>query len=215
MSYDPANFREEHLFRQPGIIGWLSGRRKRRVLEFVGAELARLQRPAHLLDIGCGYGDMLGELAGPDILAVGVDINCNALAEAASEVQQAHFLLGEVTRLPFPDGSFDAVICSEVLEHMPHPPDLIAEIERVTRPEGVYCLTVPNEWLTTLGRAMRGLRPWKSPAHLQAFTVRSFLRLFAQRPERFTLVPYAVLPFRLSTNLVALFRRRPAYTKAR
>ena len=55
-------------------------------------------------------------------------------------------LQGDATRLPFADGSFDRVITSEVLEHIQHDVDAIAELVRVLRPGGTFAATVPA-WL--------------------------------------------------------------------
>ena len=46
-------------------------------------------------------------------------------------------------RIPFPDGHFDALLCTEVLEHAVAPEALIAEMHRVLRPGGSLVLTVP------------------------------------------------------------------------
>jgi SAM-dependent methyltransferase len=48
--------------------------------------------------------------------------------------------------LPFGTGVFDAVICTEVLEHVPEPADLLREVVRVMRPGGVLLLTTPQTW---------------------------------------------------------------------
>ena len=51
-----------------------------------------------------------------------------------------------VEALPFPDGSFDAVLCTEVLEHVPDPAQVLREFKRVTRPGGRVFITVPQSW---------------------------------------------------------------------
>lgn len=53
---------------------------------------------------------------------------------------------GDATRLPFPDGTFDRIICSEVFEHIPDDTAAMAELARVLRPGGVLAATVPS-WL--------------------------------------------------------------------
>jgi SAM-dependent methyltransferase len=206
-SYDPRTFTEAHVFEAGGLLGWLTRRRKAAVLAFLRRELRRSEAP-RILDIGCGYGDMLAETAGA--LRVGIDVNAGALAQAAARVPGAHFLMADVARLPLADGSFDGVICSEVLEHLEHPETLASEIVRVTRPGGTYCITVPNEAVTTLGRYVLGKRPAKSPAHKQDFTPATVASLFPDRPMRQRVVPFGPLPFALSTNVVLLFQRPPA-----
>ena len=48
--------------------------------------------------------------------------------------------------LPFADGSFDSVLCSEVLEHVPEPGQLFAEAARVRKPGGMMILSTPQTW---------------------------------------------------------------------
>ena len=53
---------------------------------------------------------------------------------------------GDATQLPFADGSFDGVVASEVLEHVPDDVGALAELVRVLRPGGALAITVPS-WL--------------------------------------------------------------------
>ena len=53
---------------------------------------------------------------------------------------------GDALRLPFPDDTFDRVICSEVFEHIPDDAGAMAELNRVLRPGGVLAATVPS-WM--------------------------------------------------------------------
>jgi len=211
MGYDPATYQEETLFQKGGLIGYLAGVRKRRIIEYAMAGLdvcsSDADRPRRILDIGCGYGDVTAGLVADNLIVVGADINPTAITVASETVPHASFVVTDITALPFPDGAFDAVVCSDVLEHLAVPRELATEIVRVTRPGGVYSLSVPNEWVTTLGRIVRGMSPWKAPAHLQSFSISSFLGLFPDSPERQTVVPFGWLPFRLSTQVIALFRR--------
>lgn len=55
-------------------------------------------------------------------------------------------LAGDALRLPFADASFDAVICSEVLEHLPDYRGALGEIQRVLRPGGRLAVSVPRPW---------------------------------------------------------------------
>ncbi len=215
VNYDPAKFTEDHLHSAGGVVGWLTRARKDKVLDALVAGLPAAPTGLRLLDLGCGYGEILASALTrfpPDvaIAAWGADINRDALVEAASRVPAAGFLCADATRLPFPDDMFDGVICSEVMEHLPAPEPLVAEIVRVTRPGGVFCLTVPNEWVTTLGRAVLGKRPWKTPAHLRDFTPQSFCAAIPLRPVKLDRAPFSALPFRLSTHLVGLFRKPAA-----
>jgi SAM-dependent methyltransferase len=55
-------------------------------------------------------------------------------------------LAGDALRLPFADATFDAVICSEVLEHIPDYRAALVEIQRVLKPGGYFCASVPRAW---------------------------------------------------------------------
>jgi ArsR family transcriptional regulator len=110
----------------------------------VEAALARLL-PDHgvrdLLDIGTGTGRML-ELFGARVQqAVGVDLSREMLAVARVNLERAGLRNGSVRQadmyqLPFPGGSFDAVVIHQVLHYAERPPAVIAEAARVLRPGG-------------------------------------------------------------------------------
>jgi ubiquinone/menaquinone biosynthesis C-methylase UbiE len=59
-------------------------------------------------------------------------------------------LVSDITAIPASDGSFDAVLCTEVLEHLPHPIKALQELGRVLRPGGHLILTAPFLSMTHL-----------------------------------------------------------------
>jgi SAM-dependent methyltransferase len=115
-----------------------------------------LQRGERVLDLGCGEGrHVIAAHAVDGVDAIGVDLSVDDLATArerqeefAAEESEALFalLVGDALRLPFAADSFDAVICSEVLEHLPDWRSALLEIERVLRPGGLFCASVPRAW---------------------------------------------------------------------
>lgn len=52
-------------------------------------------------------------------------------------------IVSDITAIPAPDGSFDAILCSEVLEHVPEPTHALDEFARLLKPEGCLILTAP------------------------------------------------------------------------
>lgn len=99
----------------------------------------------HVLDVGCGSGAVTREIArrvGRDGLAVGLDPSPALLAvarELADETgfgDRVEFREGDALRLPFPDRSFDAVVCVTVLSHVPKGEAAIPELARVLRTGG-------------------------------------------------------------------------------
>jgi SAM-dependent methyltransferase len=67
-------------------------------------------------------------------------------AVAEEEGGNAGALRADALQLPFPDGTFDRIIVSEVLEHIPNDHAVMREIARVLAPEGIVAVTVPRYW---------------------------------------------------------------------
>ena len=113
-----------------------------------------------LLDLGCGEGrHTIGAyLSFPGAHILGVDLSLKDLTTANQRLQewqtddvlaqgtQAQFICGDGFNLPFADHSFDHIICSEVLEHIPNYQSFFAELHRLLKPGGNLCLSVPRAW---------------------------------------------------------------------
>lgn len=95
-----------------------------------------------ILEVGCGAGHILRLF--PYARLTGVDISSEALAAAERNLggYDATLIHGDVTGI---DGSYDRVICSEVLEHVEDPNAMLATIARALAPGGLAVITVPNE----------------------------------------------------------------------
>jgi 2-polyprenyl-3-methyl-5-hydroxy-6-metoxy-1,4-benzoquinol methylase len=94
-----------------------------------------------LLDVGCGTGHWMRALADRGFIVSGVDAS-DAMLEHARELNpDATIEQGDVDRLPFPDGTFDYVICIEVLRYLRDPTSAIREIARVLKPGGAAFVT--------------------------------------------------------------------------
>lgn len=103
------------------------------------------------LDAGCGTGTLSRELAGRGCQVTGVDASSKmisvAKAQQAARPMAAQVDFREVTTiesLPFPDQSFDGVLCASVLEYVPDVERCLTEIGRVLRPGGLFLLSIPN-----------------------------------------------------------------------
>jgi SAM-dependent methyltransferase len=95
--------------------------------------------PRHVLDLGCGNGNSVDAFRGHDasIDWVGVDIGDSQEVRARRRTD-ATFVTYDGTRVPFPDGTFDLVYSSQVLEHVPDPLLQLREIARVLRAGGMF-----------------------------------------------------------------------------
>ena len=110
-----------------------------------------------ILDLGCGFGRHAFEAArrGAHVVALdagedevnGVLNTFAAMVDAGelpAETTKVGVVQGDALNLPFPDGTFDRVICSEVLEHIPNDVGAMAELTRVLRPGGTMAITIPR-----------------------------------------------------------------------
>lgn len=99
-----------------------------------------------VLDLGCGQGFYLPLYARLGLMATGVEPDPAPRAEASRKAAALGFAVVDALAdgLPFADASFDAVVMSEVLEHLPDPRPALAEAARVLVPGGLLLVTVPN-----------------------------------------------------------------------
>ena len=99
---------------------------------------------AAFLDAGCGDGRYIAALAGelPDRRA-GVDIS-ERILETARQRVTADFRQGNLEAIPFADGEFDLVLCSQAIEHVLDADAAVAELARVLRPDGTLIISTDN-----------------------------------------------------------------------
>ncbi|MFJ5773201.1 methyltransferase domain-containing protein [Streptomyces sp. NPDC093094] len=127
--------------------------------------------PRTVLDIGCGDGTAAATaaplLAGHHL--VGVDWSQDALGRARTRLPYA--VRGELTGggLPFRSGAADAVLFSEVIEHLVDPDAALDELRRVLRPGGHLMLSTPNlaAWYNR-ALLLAGVQPVFSEVSLRA-----------------------------------------------
>jgi SAM-dependent methyltransferase len=122
------------------------------VLLTVDLEQLRVQPGDRLLDAGCGEGrhcfgalERGARVVGLDLDRPSIDAGAGRLRERAGELDSLGAMLqGNAFQLPFPDASFDRVICSEVMEHVHDFRGAARELARVTRPGGTVAVTIPT-----------------------------------------------------------------------
>ncbi len=98
------------------------------------------------LDTGCSNGIITNSLSPLFKHVIGVDIDLTALhLLQESEAQNTSYAFGDAMALPFDDGSFEAVVCSQTYEHVPSSAQLFREIDRVLKDKGVLIFSGPNK----------------------------------------------------------------------
>ncbi|MBI5254048.1 MAG: class I SAM-dependent methyltransferase [Euryarchaeota archaeon] len=102
----------------------------------VGDVESFVRQDAKILEVGCGNGKTLSQLLGRGYDAVGIDISREALKSGGRN------LVSDARYLPFPNSSFDVVVCRFVLEHLYEEERIqaIAEMRRVLRRSGLLFL---------------------------------------------------------------------------
>jgi 2-polyprenyl-3-methyl-5-hydroxy-6-metoxy-1,4-benzoquinol methylase len=147
-----------------------------------------------VLDYGCGECASLLEIKalGAEPYGLEVDPTVRELADALGV--RVH--VGTLATLPEPEGSFDAVTLSQVIEHVTDPEDLLRGLHAKLKPGGMLVLTTPNS--RSLTRALLGKRwlHWHMPFHQNHFTPKSLRHLLERtgfdidRMETYTPVPW-------------------------
>ena len=103
-------------------------------------DLLRTCGARRVLDAGCGGGDYLDRLTAAGFNAVGVEY----LPDKVAGTHAARIVRGSIESLPFPQGTFDAVLLNEVLEHVPDDRRGLGEIARVLAPGALLICFSPN-----------------------------------------------------------------------
>jgi len=116
-----------------------------------------LQRGMIVLDLGCGFGRHAFEssrrgahvvtcdMAVPELVEVGNTYQAMIEARELTGEALAESVGGDATKLPFADNTFDRIIASEIMEHVPDDIAAMAELSRVLKPGGILAVTVPAE----------------------------------------------------------------------
>ena len=95
-----------------------------------------------VLDVCCGPGLVAGAAAARGAVVAGVDFSPAMLAIARAAHPRVAFTHGDAEALPYPDGSFDAVVANFGVHHVPRPRAALGEMHRVLAGSGYAAFTV-------------------------------------------------------------------------
>lgn len=115
--------------------------------------LALVGSGKRVLDVGCSSGYLARPLVARGCTVVGLELDPAAAAEARDVCEEV--LVGDVEtmELPFERGSFDVVLCGDLVEHLRDPDAFLARVRPFLKPDGRLVLTTPNvaNWAMRLG----------------------------------------------------------------
>lgn len=136
-----------------------------------------------VLEVGCGYGDLLMYLQSRSCEVLGVDRD--ARTRSAGTVRGIPIHIGELRTLQLPDAVFDVAILCHSLEHLPDPARELRELARLVRPGGHLHVAVPNGDAVGLRLQGAGWPHLSHPVHFWFFDTRTLTVLL----ERCGFVP--------------------------
>lgn len=175
---------------------------------------------ARVLDVGCAGGHLAAALAARGCEVVGVELDATAARARGLVVIEGSIDDAAVrARLP---GDLDAVLCADVLEHLPRPEETLGFLATLLRPGGRAVVSLPNAAHWTMRRAiLRGRFPQEDfglfdRTHLRWFTLASARALVRDAGLRVTAEQHTPAPLPLEAHVAlpaglrrALVARRP------
>lgn len=125
------------------------GRKATTALHVLRHVLGERIAQSRLLNVGSSSGIMDAVFATAFGEVVGIDIDQAAIEHARANFQRDNlrFEVGDGLNIPFPDASFDVLVCSQVYEHVPDQSRLLAELERVLKLGGLCYFAATNRYI--------------------------------------------------------------------
>jgi len=114
-------------------------------MEFI-AQTGLLRPGCKILEIGCGIGTIVHELAGQGYDAMGIDISQEAIAYGLNKYDDVRLEVQAAEALPYEDESFDIVLSFDLFEHIAQVDRHIVEVYRTLKSDGFYLFQTPNKY---------------------------------------------------------------------
>jgi len=148
-------FADEQLNRQQELYdaGWKGelarGKEQRGNLRTnldILAQTSLLKSGDRILEIGCGIGTIVSELAGQGYDVRGTDISRVAIEYGRAKYPGVRLDVQPAEELPYESGTFDVVLSFDLFEHIARIDLHVAQVNRVLKPGGYYLFQTPNKW---------------------------------------------------------------------
>lgn len=140
--------------------------RQEKYLEMIGDKRGRV------IELGCGvsYFPQMATKLGE---SWGLDFTPKAMEKMRRELPEVNYVCGDVLCTPFRDSFFDIVVSGELLEHLERPQELVDEMARIAKPDGVLVLSTPH-------------LEFDDPEHIWEFSLADLKEMFAKYGETHT-----------------------------
>lgn len=159
----------------------------------------------NVIDLGCGDAGIL-ETIPTSVNYHGVDISPTQISYAKKTIKKsgrknAYLSVEDILNLKIKDNSYDAALLCDVVEHVLEPQALLNEAKRIVKKDGYIIISIPNEFLWLLMRAMLLRFPLHSPDHLHEIEP-SDIKLNFSKIIKENNIPVSILP---KLSLIHLF----------
>jgi ubiquinone/menaquinone biosynthesis C-methylase UbiE len=115
--------------------------RRRFAIEMIEA---KLPKGSKILDVGCGTGHLAAELARRGYETWGTDLSEGMIQYAREHYNPDRFQAADIEKIPFPDNTFDGIVCLGVMEYLGSDEPALREMHRVLKPGGHAVITTPS-----------------------------------------------------------------------
>lgn len=105
---------------------------------------SKLPKGSKILDVGCGTGHLAAELARRGYDTWGTDLSAGMIDYARTNYNRDRYQVGDIEEIPFPDNTFDGIVCLGVVEYLASDGAALKEMHRVLRPGGYAVITTPS-----------------------------------------------------------------------
>jgi SAM-dependent methyltransferase len=130
----------------------------------------RLARGKEVLDLGCGEGYGSNLLAEVAERVTGIDLSAEAVEHARTRYPRTNltFEVGDCRKAGFPDHQFDLVVSFEMIEHIAEHEELLTEVRRVLKSDGVFVISSPDK------KFYSDAEGYSNPFHVKELYARDF-----------------------------------------
>ena len=192
------------------IIRFIENKRVKQILSFL-----KINENDTVIEIGCGVGDILSRL--DKGILTGMDISQYILDIAKKKYKSIKFINGNAENLPveISQNKYDKIICSEVLEHVENPVNVLKEIKKISKDNSIIVISIPNEKLINqIKKVLQKIRIFNfffpniskkmdDEWHLHSFDLKKIKNLIFNdyTIEKIKSIPYNFLPLRYVVKL--------------